>query len=261
MWTGVVVLTSTLIISTLSAVVVSLINKKKPTGNEILFQLLKNVSAWEPVHYPSAEEYASLWNPSENTDLFTKLRTKIPVRQKVENVAVVHFRCSDQPFRRHPSYVLQPKSYFKFVSKEIEARDVDSILIVTCDKHERSELAHKCSEYSSAIKDWLGEFTHLPVNIDDTCMSVKETYQLFVDCKVLVSTGGSFSFLPGMTKGVDFISPSLLGSATDKDTREKFKDLYKLVSWTMWDRFEHVPHSVLYETYDYKHDVPRSVSF
>ena len=218
-------------------------------GNNLLMAISGSVCAWEPDNlFDSAETYADYWNPGINPELQHQLRALLPKPGRSKNIAVVHFRCSDVPFVKHEAYCLLPKDYFRFVATEILARHVDKITIVTCAAHKRHKLADKCPIYTYTIQKWLSDFTGLPVDIDDTCMSIDDTMQLFIDAKVLVSTGGSFSFCPGMIKGKNFITPSLLG------TRDgiRFRDLHRLVSWTMWKEFDHIPHSVDYSTFDYQ---------
>ena len=127
-------------------------------------------------------------------------------------------------------------------------RDIENIVIITCNTHLSHPLSYKCSEYSSTIKSWLEDYTGLDISIDNSCQSVKETYEIFLGSKMLISTGGSFSFIPGITKDVDFISPSLLG----ENPSEGFQDLYKKVHWTMWEKFDKITHNVDYETYIYE---------
>lgn len=222
-------------------------------GNKLLLHASGSVFTWEPTRHKSAEEYANYWNPGMNPEVQDKLRTRLPKPGRPKNIAVVHFRCSDVPFTKHASYCLLPIDYFRFVATEILARHVDKITIVTCAAHNRHELADKCTIYTNTIQKWLSDFTGLRVDIDYTCMSIEDTMQLFIDAKVLVSTGGSFSFCPGVLKGKNFITPSLMGTLSEEHGNDiRFRDLHRLVSWEMWKEFGHIPHSVDYSTFDYQ---------
>ena len=90
------------------------------------------------------------------------------------------------------------------------------------------------------------------MNKNKICISNKETYSIMLGCKVLISTGGSYSFIPGITKGKNYISPSNIGEVNEKFL-EIWKDIHKKVHWTMWDKFDKISHKNLdYNTFDYK---------
>ena len=177
-------------------------------GNSIIEKTAGNGSLWNPLYSNTSENYSKLWNDkkSEVKDILKNLNPN----ETYNKTAVVHFRCSDVPFCKHSEYTLLPKEYYKFVSDEIMKRDIENIVIITCNTHLSHPLSYKCSEYSSIIKSWLEDYTGLDISIDNSCQSVKETYEIFLGSKMLISTGGSFSFITGITKDVDFISPSLL---------------------------------------------------
>lgn len=215
-------------------------------GNNIIEKTTGKVSLWNPLHSNTSENYSKLWNDKklEVKDILKNLNPN----ETYNKTAVVHFRCSDVPFSKHPEYTLLPKEYYKFVSDEIMKRDVENIVIITCNTHLSHPLSYKCSEYSLTIKNWLEDYTNLDTSIDNSCQNVKETYEIFLGSKMLISTGGSFSFVPGITKDSDFISPSLLGENSSKG----FEDLHNMVHWTMWEKFDKVSHNIDYETYIYE---------
>ena len=215
-------------------------------GNNILLKTTGKNYLWNPYHSKTSENYSKLWKRKKDT-VKNKLQYLTP-NESYNKTAVVHFRCSDVPFCKHPEYPLLPKEYYKFVADEIMKRDVENIVIITCNTHNQHPLAYKCSDYSSTIKGWLESYTNLEVSIDDSCQGIKETYEIFLGSKVLISSGGSFSFIPGITKDKDFISPSLFGENPSKG----FEDLHNMVHWTMWDKFDKISHNVDYETYIYE---------
>jgi hypothetical protein len=214
--------------------------KKLATGNKIVKNVTGKVSMWEPRFHSSSEEYSNYWKkqiPAVKDEI-----KKIGVTPDLNysNTAIVHFRCSDVPFIEHKSYTLLPQSYYNFVSEQINKSNVDNVVIVTCITHNKHKLADvKCPEYTDKIKSWLEDKLDIPVSIDNTCMSVEDTYSAFIGCKILVSTGGSFSFIPGICKGKDFISPSLFGLHIPSS---EMIDIHRDVFWTMWDKFDHIKH-------------------
>ena len=171
---------------------------------------------------------------------------------------MIHFRCSDVPFNKHPAYPLLPKEYYLFALQKIKKSNIDEILFLNCStwKNTASECKNinteeTCNQYINTIADWLEENTSIPVNREKLCVSVKETYQIMLGSKIMISTGGSFSFIPGMVKGKNFISPCNIGEK--KELYDKYKNLHQEVHWTMWDKFDVVwQKNIDYKTFDYK---------
>ncbi len=64
-------------------------------------------------------------------------------------------------------------------------------------------------------------------------LSPRRTYNSMLAAQVLVSTGGSFSFVPGMIKGKRFVSPTLLGDVSEyrhKKVLIDYHDRFKVPS-------------------------------
>ena len=130
-----------------------------------------------------------------------------------------------------------------------------------CTKH-NSAAGHdlsniKCSEYANKIIEW-GLQNDLNMSKDIVCLSSEyETYKNLLSCKILVSTGGSFSFIPGIIKALEnkefFISP--LFYTEDKDnlkTDQWYNELVNKVHWTMYNK-KPILHSSIkdYNTFEY----------
>ena len=137
-------------------------------------------------------------------------------------VAVVHFRCSDVPFSQHPSYRLYPKGYYDFVAKTISGvAGVDRITLLHCFNHNAKLMHHrederrqKCDEFAGLITGWLSAGTGYPVTRQ--CLPATDSWSTMLSAGAVVSTGGSFSFVPGVGNaagGGAFVLPRL-GNAT-----------------------------------------------
>lgn len=237
----------------------------KNVGNRIIGNISNSFFSFKPS--------IDLWNPlskkwGENSTKYSIFwREKIPDIEKIlknqdikpdksfSNKAVIHFRCSDVPFCKHPDYTLLPKEYYYFVADKLNQNNIEEIFFINCTGHrkEKKFAEDKCNEYINIISTWLKEKSNIKINNKKICVNIKETYSIMLGCKILVNTGGSFSFIPGLTKGKNYISPSNTNSCKDKKILEKFKNLNKEVHWTMWDKFDNIPHDNLdYETFDYK---------
>jgi len=237
--------------------------KKNEIGNNIVRMLAsgrQHYSFWNPTgksliwSWKNAEEYALEWNKNKTKINNYFVKKEFEPNKKFSNKAVIHFRCSDVPFMKHPNYTLLPKDYFLFALKKIEKNNVDEIVFLNCSGWNSKFISNpeeKCNSYINTISDWLEENTKIKVNRQKICIGIKETYEIMLGCKILVSTGGSFSFIPGITKNKNFISPSNIGEGDEK-IFQKFKNIHKLVHWTMWDKFDVINHEGIdYETFDY----------
>ena len=228
-------------------------NKYRKIGNKIVKKTtIKGKGCWNPSYFSNTKKYAEFWKKKIPALKEQLVKIEVTPNNHYQNTAIIHFRCSDVPFIKHRHYPLLPKKYFKFISKQLYKYNINKIIIMTCNTHNKHLLADKkCPEYSNIIKRWLGKYLNINIKIDNSCMSVKDTYAAFLGCKVLVSTGGSFSFIPGLLKGKHFISPTLYG---ENSGDYKKSSLHKHVHWTMWDKYPNIPQKDIdYSTFNYKH--------
>ena len=209
-------------------------------GNHSVAALVGDGSSWNPDYWRSSQQYADTW------------RNKIPeiarmIQQRsiisdtsMNDTAIIHLRCSDVPFYEHPEYPLLPKAYYDFVaSKLITDTGLRHVRVLNCFQHDQHPLARtKCPMFAQTIANWVQE--KLPKQIDVSvkieCDDERTTISKLMGARWLISTGGSFSFIPGMLKGRKFITP-ILGPKTTRH-----QGLHRLVHWTMW------PKSEIYET-------------
>ena len=241
------------------------IKNKGEVGNNVVKRL--NNKYWDKLYgdywnpagidwkNKTSKEYSEKWN--SHTKEIKKIMTDSNIKPNLnyQNKAVIHFRCSDSPFNKHPEYPLLPKEYFLFALKKIEESNVDEILFLNCSSWNSKFISNpeqKCNNYINVVSDWLEENTDIKVNREKICISIKETYNIMLGSKILVSTGGSFSFIPGMLKGKNFISPQNVGEKINVN-KEILKDLSKNVHWIMWDKLDHISHkNIDYNNFDYK---------
>jgi len=105
-----------------------------------------------------------------------------------QNVPVIHFRCADTPFIRHPEYHLHKYSFYKKALKGYSEVD-----IVSCNTHLASENDQKtCKKYIEYIK---GELAPIKVNL--VCGSINQDFARMFYAPLCISTGSSMSFFAG----------------------------------------------------------------
>jgi len=169
------------------------------------------------------------------------------------DTAVVHFRCSDVPFVRHPTYVLLPRSYFAFAAEKIRAfGGAKRVVLLSCATLHRSDVhpkvaslaKSKCPGYARVIAGWVGAS-------ETRCIrGVRDSVAALLGAHSVVSTGGSFSFVAGVSRGDGrFISPSLAGSIALRDVAS----LASEVPWVMYPHNDVISHRCAgdYSTFDY----------
>jgi hypothetical protein len=207
----------------------------------------KTSSLWNPSEWKTAAEYSAFW-ASKHEDMRQKmLDLRVTPNSNFVRTAIVHFRCSDVPFINMPEYPLQPRAYFKFVADFLRKYDdVDNVVVVNCNEHGKHQLAPLCHKYAHVIQEWLqGDLPQMPVDVNLACETQKETFEAMLGSHTLISTGGSFSFVPGMLKGKRFVTPYLGGLM-----RPYHRELHRLVHWTMWESNAPVQ-AADYERFDY----------
>lgn len=222
------------------------------------FSIIDNGDFWNPEgrnwKNKKSIDYANAWKKfkPEIKKIFEE--SNIKENKDFNNKAVIHFRCSDVPFNSHPNYNLLTKEYFFFALEKIEKENIDEIIFVNCsDWHAKfgSNSEEKCNSYIETISNWLEEKTKIKINRKKYCVSVEETYGIMLGSKILIGTGGSFSFMAGILKDKNFVTPSNIGEG-NLELFEKFKNLHKEVHWTMWDKFDRISHNNIdYEKFDY----------
>lgn len=225
------------------------------------FAFKNTESLWTPSsavwRNKESKDYADFWKKESKT-VEKMLLDKIKPNNEYSNKALIHFRCSDVPFLKSSEYHLYPKEYYYFATEQINKVKPDEILFVNCSdwcKNSSSvrDPENLCNNYIETIADWVSEKTDIPINRNKICVDIPETYSIMLGSKILVSSGGSFSFSPGLTKGKNFISHNLIGDHPEL-TEKKYKDLSQKVHWTMWDKHDIIKHSEIpdYNTFDYK---------
>ena len=227
-------------------------------GNRGIEEIFGNPCAWNPTWDSSAGSTAI-----EFARTFSEAIPSIKARLKKQKVsadfryaltAIIHFRCGDVPFDRTKTMQLPQQCFYDFVAKEIIrlGDGVKEVVIMLCTDHfDKNNDQHlppletrdrKCHEWAGVQLDWLHKrlrntgvaVRRMPICIGD----LQATYSAFSGSALLVSLGGSFSFLPGITKGKRFIQQSY-----DPSGCSFCKELHEHVHWTIPSKFCSVRHA------------------
>ena len=228
-------------------------------GNKIVSKITSNTQNWsassEKWMRSNPLSYSIFWKQNKEIiyQELVKQFGKVKEAEKWKNIAVLHFRCSDVPFEKNSQYHLLPKEYYHFVAEQLKNSNIKKMIVFNCMNHRKLEISQKkCPEYLNIICDWISEKCDVEIDRKIKCISTEETYRIMMSCGKLISTGGSFSFIPGITKDKDFISPNLLHEKEVDNKR--FSNLSKEVHWTMWGKNKIIKHEEVidYSTFDYK---------
>ena len=125
---------------------------------------------------------------------------------------IIHFRCADTPFIKQPMYYLQRYDFFK----ECLALHPDKkVTLMNCSTHRcGKENQEACAEYVRRLAAFL---TSLGYEVETQCKTNGEDFADLFHAKMVISTGGSFSFMSGFFgKGI-FLSTEHI--PTDKTSR------------------------------------------
>jgi hypothetical protein len=111
---------------------------------------------------------------------------------------VIHFRCADTPFIKHPVYKLQKYIFFKEALEKIKSQgimDGNTIYLMNCSTHYSSEQQQKaCKEYTNSLNEYL---TSIGYTCEVICNSNIDDLATLFYAPAVISTSSSYSFMPG----------------------------------------------------------------
>ncbi len=138
----------------------------KPTINQILDDALQKSGLKRTIHYP-----------------------------------IIHFRCADTPFIKHPQYFFQNYKFFKAALDKLESKHV---IIMANTKHDTgNEQQESCTTYAYKLRDYITSLGYQATI--ETRTNIEDFSDLFY-APAVISTGSSFSFMSGFFGNGIFIT-------------------------------------------------------
>ena len=130
---------------------------------------------------------------------------------------VIHFRCADTPFVKHPVYFLQRYLFFKEALEKINPPD-KKVTLMNCSTHlSKIEEQDACALYTKHISEYL-ESIGYDVNV--RCNTNIEDFADIFYANVVISTGGSYSFMSGFFGDGIFLSTEHILEGNTCKTKE-----------------------------------------
>lgn len=140
-------------------------------------------------------------------DMFTKMGLN-----KIVDYPVIHFRCADVPFNRHPQYHFVRYSFYKMALDIIHKKFLlrkkrkrkKKVILLSCNSHEATyKEKEACIIYTKSLIEYL---TSLGYEVDVQCNSLIVDFAKLFYASATISSVSSFSFMSGFFgKGI-FIS-------------------------------------------------------
>uniref|UniRef100_A0A6C0ESE3 PI-PLC Y-box domain-containing protein n=1 Tax=viral metagenome TaxID=1070528 RepID=A0A6C0ESE3_9ZZZZ len=127
---------------------------------------------------------------------------------------IIHFRCADTPFVKHPNYSLQKYTYFKkALIKLKETLSFDKIIILSCTSHlsNKKNMA-SCDKYSELLKKELIDY-----NPEIQCGTNVDDFISMFYAPAVISTLSSFSFMSGFFGNGLYIQPNFIDNDKECD--------------------------------------------
>jgi len=116
---------------------------------------------------------------------------------------VIHFRCADVPFAKHPSYFLQRYPFLKEALEKINPSD-KTVTLMNCSTHlSKKEEQEACALYTKHMSEYLESIGY---HVNVRCNSNLEDFADLFYAKSVISTGGSYSFMSGFFGHGQFLS-------------------------------------------------------
>ena len=126
------------------------------------------------------------------------------ITESLKDTIVIHFRCADVPFTKHPKYHLQKYEFFTVAVRNAQTRSefknvkIRRVVLLTFPHHENTDSRRvaACNTYTNSIKMLLEKhFTDLRIDIQSE--TTLEDFATLFYAPYTVSTGSSFSFYAG----------------------------------------------------------------
>ncbi len=122
-------------------------------------------------------------------------KQNLPIQQV--NVPVVHFRCADAPFIRHPCYHLTKASTVDWMAEKIIERGYDEVILLSCNKHQ-SKLINNCGAFADFYTQ---VFSEHGIKVTRKCGKVLQDFATMYYAPILISlNSSSYSFMAGIAK-------------------------------------------------------------
>ena len=115
-----------------------------------------------------------------------------------EPIAVIHFRCADVPFVRHPKYnFAKYRFYTDIIRQEVALYGVQKVVIVYNNTHLSNPTFRRWGDqYAQRLQSQITDVCQVPVSTQSG--STMEDFQVFRCAPVLISVDSSMSFLAAM---------------------------------------------------------------
>jgi len=118
---------------------------------------------------------------------------------------VIHFRCSDSPFNRHPLYTLLRYEYYttilRFLQRRYFQRDKMKVVVLSCGAHGGNpQWRRACAAYSEDLERHLLSEAHDGLQVDIRCGSIESDLAAMMYAPVLISAGSSMSSIAALAR-------------------------------------------------------------
>lgn len=166
------------------------------------FRRLGSGQRWRPERI-RPDTFVSFWGGMKGF-VFTTLAdalSKAGLEKRVD-CPVLHFRCSDVPFVRHPGYHMPGKSYYEWCLERIGP--TSELIILASYEHNIRDL-DALAGASLAYTEFVAEVcSRHGINVTVRTESVLDDFSTLFHAPAVISTGSSFSFMSGFSSGAYF---------------------------------------------------------
>ena len=203
----------------------TLYNKLKQNG--ITLDFFKKITLPETMWFMYTNLYYKFWLCMKEIvytildNAFIKSNLK-----KTVDTPVIHFRCSDTPFIRHPQYHFQKYEFYKEVLDKISSKlgihkkymnnkqnNKKKIKVLACSFHRSDDAIKKsCAIYTNSLCDYLKSINYEPII---ECNKNSEDFATLFYAPAVISIGSSFSFMSG------FFGKGLFYSGGHREEKDK----------------------------------------
>ena len=149
------------------------------------------LNSWYPSPWKNSKDYISYWK-SDKVQKICQNYIKKNINTKFKtNHPIIHFRCSDVPFNKHPDYRLPKKQVLTLINKILKKKGYKKAIFLSCTDHGKNKCAEKaCREYSDYY------ISLLDIDIEKQCNSQEKDFSLMYNSPFVISlVNSSFSMM------------------------------------------------------------------
>lgn len=173
-----------------------LFNKGRNNKDIVTFEYINSIESCSLWHVTNSTiEYMWICMKPLINKIYTNAFIKSNLVKSIDKI-IIHFRCADTPFVRHPGYHFQKYTFFKNALNKLTLNISNKNIIILYNNSHLSDNKNQsaCDIYVESLKKYL---SNLDYNVTIESKSQLDDFATLFYAPAVISTSSSFSFISG----------------------------------------------------------------